>query len=135
MAEKKKTGRPEKLLTTTAEQVEELAGFGLTLSEMCSYMKISQRAFFRRRKLIPELDKAINRGRAKASTAVIRSLYKRATEEHDTTAMIFWLKNMQPDRWQDRRQFDQKVQVDGKLQITVVDTEGKPVKEDGQVKK
>jgi hypothetical protein len=46
---------------------------------------------------------------------VIRGLYTRATAGNDTTAAIFWLKNRQPDRWRDRREFEHGGKVDLEL--------------------
>jgi hypothetical protein len=34
----------------------------------------------------------------------VRSLFKRAVEDGDTTAHIFWLKNRMPAEWRDRKE-------------------------------
>lgn len=131
MSEKKKSGRPLKPLPATVEQIEALAALGMTMEEMCGYLGITKKTLYKRKAEVPALDQAIERGRTRADAEVVKSLYHRATREHDTTAMIFWLKNRQPDRFRDRRDIEHSgaVQVDGKLEIVVVDTEGKPVKE------
>ena len=82
---------------------------------------------------------SLTRSKAEADAQVEQSLYRRATGyshksekifnfqgeiiraqtvEHyppDTTAMIYWLKNRQPDKWRDRREIlpdDDKPPID-----------------------
>lgn len=125
MSEKKKTGRPLKPLTATLEQIEMLASLGLTIEEICRYLGVTKKTLYKRKKEYPELDEAIERGRIKADAQVVKALYTRATVHNDTTAMIFWLKNRQPDRFRDRHELEHSggVKFDGKLTLEVVDTD------------
>lgn len=128
----KKTGRPLKPLPATLEQIEALAGMGLTIEEMCRYLGVTKKTLYKRKSEYPELEEAIERGRIRADTQVTRALFKRATEANDTTAMIWWQKNRQPDRWRDRHELEHSggLKFDGKLKLEIVDTdaEGKPKK-------
>lgn len=49
-----------------------------------------------------ELDTAA----ARSDSMVVLSLYRKATQGQDTTAMIFWLKNRQPHFWRERRELE-----------------------------
>lgn len=132
MTEKKKTGRPLKDLPATIEQIETLAGLGLTIEEICIFLKITKKTLYKRMKDLPEVGEAVERGRIRANAQVVKSLYRRATEHNDTTAMIFYLKNRMPDRYRDRHELEHSggLKFDGKLTLEVVDTdaEGKPKK-------
>jgi len=90
----------------------------------------------------PEFSEAIKRGREEHDKKVEQSLFERAmgyehpeekifndqgkilraqTIKHyppDSTAMIFWLKNRQPEKWRDKKNID----VDGELKINLVDS-------------
>ena len=118
--------RPSKFEKIDLEQVEKLAGFGLIDTEIASVIGIST-ATLNNYKKKPEFLESLKKGKAKADSKVIESLYLRATGyEHedtyfsnfqgvvtatpymkhyppDATSMIFWLKNRQPDRWKDNQ--------------------------------
>lgn len=128
----KKTGRKLKPLPATLEQIETLGGMGLTIEEICQYLGITKKTLYKRMHDQPEVGEAVERGRVRANTQVNRSLFKRATEDHDTTAMIWWQKNRQPDRWRDRHELEHSggLKFDGKLILEVVDTDA-----DGKKKK
>lgn len=121
----KKTGRKLKPLPATLEQIQTLAGLGMTIEEMCLYLGVTKKTLYKRMKDQPEIGDAVNAGRIKADAQVVKSLYTRATQHNDTTAMIFWLKNRQPDRFRDRHELEHSggLKFDGKLTLEIVDTD------------
>lgn len=125
MIEKKKTGRPLKPLPATLEQIEALGALGLTIEEICQYLGITKKTLYKRMKDQPKVGEAVEAGRVKANARVVQSLYRRATEHNDTTAMIFFLKNRMPDRYRDRHELEHSggLKFDGKLTLEVVDTD------------
>lgn len=135
----KKTGRKAKEPTRNLEQIEALAMFGLTDDEIAVVLGVCRKTLFKWRKQDARLEEALQKGKSKADLSVVKSLYERATGGGDTTAAIFWLKNRQPDRWRDRRDFEHtgELKVTGPLQIEIVHTknDAKPAKaEKPQVK-
>lgn len=51
----------------------------------------------------PALKAAFREARDKTDERVVKRLFDKAIDG-DTTAMIFWLKNRQPETWRDRRE-------------------------------
>jgi hypothetical protein len=86
------------------EQVEIIASLGLIDSEIAVILGISERTLNYWKKN-PEFLQSLKRGKLKADFQIAKSLYEKA-KNGDTTAMIFWLKNRQPDRWRDRQTVD-----------------------------
>lgn len=75
-----------------------------SIPRACVVAGIAVSSLYARMKVDPELRARVDEAREEADEAVISALFTRATKEHDTTAMIFWLKNRQPDKWRDRRE-------------------------------
>lgn len=105
---------------------------GYTDEQIASKIGISRQTLYRWRKQAPELDKTLKEGKEIADIEVENALFKKVvggyyeeTKEEiktypdgteviikstykryqapDTTALIFWLKNRQPDKWYDRK--------------------------------
>lgn len=131
----KKMGRPSKLPDMNLAQVEALAQFGLTQEEIARILGISAPTLIKYKKN-PDFFNAIKKGQDRANTKVIQSLYKKATEHNDTTAMIFWLKNRMPDRWRDRH--DQVISGEGEgggIRIEIVHLKSESGNGNGKGKK
>jgi len=107
-------GRPAKPPADLA-QVEVIASLGLTDTEIAIILGISERTLNYWKKN-PEFLQSIKRGKIKADFKVNQSLYHKAIGHKavdkdgnqidvpgETAAMIFWLKNRQPDRWRDKQ--------------------------------
>jgi hypothetical protein len=133
---KNKGGRPTKYRRHMIEQVENMAMLGLTQVQMAGMLGIGLKTLERWMKAYPRFRRAVKRGKAEYDGKVARSLFERATgynhpdtkfmvvsqgknvpaeiqaveyTKHvppDITAMIFWLKNRQPELWRDVHQVD-----------------------------
>jgi hypothetical protein len=102
----RKPGPGLKPLRATLEQVETLAGLGLTEDEIAPYLGICRKTLAKRKKRSPAFAEAMLRGKIRADTTVVKSLYTKATDQGDTIAMIFWLKNRRPDKWRDKHDIE-----------------------------
>lgn len=125
-ASEAKRGRPTKYpeIEKRLDEIEELAGFGLTIEQIANFLKIAPDTMYRYQNTHPEFSESIKRGKVKADTKVKKSLYERAngyqhhedkiflyegepiivpTIKHyppDTAAAFIWLKNR--CGWQDK---------------------------------
>ena len=139
-----KKGRPSKYPNIDLVQVESLAALGLIDDEIALALGIAERTLENYKKK-PEFLHAIKSGKQKADLNVIKSLYSRATGNFicphckgniigpsaDTTAMIFWLKNRQPDRWRDRHDVGISGEITHRLSITGLKKSLNDFKENG----
>lgn len=129
---------PEKVLIARA-----MAKCGATDEEIAEEIGISARTLHRWKIAHPEFMEALTVAKEMADERVVRSLYRKAlgyaverekvfvhegnvikaryAEEiaPDTAAMIFWLKNREPDRWRDQRHFTGGTTAGGPAQIEV----------------
>ena len=111
-----KLNHPLKMDQLDLEKVEVIASMGLIDEQIAVILDISVRTlnYWKKR---PAFMQALKRGKLKADFAVTQSLYRKAVGYEaldkykvrvkvpgDTTAMIFWLKNRQPDKWRDRQE-------------------------------
>ena len=118
-----KTGRPTKYTGIDLAKVEKLAGYGLIEEEIANFLGISPASLSNYKVKYPEFLETLKRGKLKADSKVVESLYKRATgylEDDifwssyqgavtatpykkviipDVVAQIFWLKNRRSSQW------------------------------------
>ena len=85
------------------EQVETLAGQGLTTKQIADCIGIGRTTLYEHRKKDPNIEDAIKRGRSKGVQQVTNALFSSAMTGN-VTAQIFYLKNRDPDKWRDRRE-------------------------------
>jgi hypothetical protein len=119
-------GRPTKFDKLDLDQVKSLATRGWTDQEMADHFKVARSTWSKWKIEHPEFSDTLKDWKDEADKRVERSLYERAlgynhpqdkifndsgkplivpTIKHyppDTTAMIFWLKNRQPEDWRDK---------------------------------
>jgi len=116
----KKSGPPLKHLNST--RVEKIASLGGTNEQIAQALDISEGTLFNIRKRDKAIDDAIKSGKDKADFLVVAALYQKAIGYQyttgkgqyrktvkipgDTTAMIFWLKNRQPEKWREKMQVE-----------------------------
>ena len=119
-------GRPSKFDKVDLRQVEKLACMGWTDAQMSDFFEVDERTWNNWKGKHEEFFQSLKGWKASADARVERSLYERATgysvpedkifndggiplvvptRKHyppDTTAMIFWLKNRDPENWRDK---------------------------------
>lgn len=137
-------GRPSAYKPEFAEQAAQLCKLGATDEELGTFFKVSTRTIYRWKAQHEAFCQAIKIGAESADTRVERSLYARAVgytydavkimqhkgdvivekyREHvppDTTAMIFWLKNRQPEVWRDVHRQEHTGKNGGAIQHALV---------------
>jgi uncharacterized membrane-anchored protein len=97
---RKKPGR--KPVNIDIEELERLAGMGLSERQIAAAMDISN-STLTRKKHIEQIGHALKKGRAKAVAAVSSKLFDNAMDGKETSA-IFFLKNRDPENWKDRQE-------------------------------
>ena len=80
----------------TRAQAETLSGLGLPRDQIAALIKISEDT------LVKYYGVEITVGKARANAAVADTLFNRATQGQDTTAMIWWSKAQM--RWTERQE-------------------------------
>ena len=127
-----KVGRPSKQKNISLPQLEKMAGYGLTDEQIADILQICT-ATLKNYKQNPKFLTALKKGKEKADNFVVGSLFHRAIGyshpelqlfcykgkiiqkeiiKHyppDPIAMIFWLKNRQPENWRDKTDIEHSV--------------------------
>lgn len=109
---KRKTkGRPELVIDPASyEEIRRMASLGMKFDHICFVLGVSPRAVRNKRKAIPELDAAFNRGRAQGEMFASGMLIEKI-RAGNLGAIIFYLKSQHG--WRENKALD-KVQVDTK---------------------
>jgi len=99
-----KLNHPFKMDQLNLEKVEVVASMGLIDEQIAIILDISPRTlnYWKKR---PAFLQSLKRGKLKADFQITQSLYQKA-KAGDTTAMIFWLKNRQPEKWREKTQIE-----------------------------
>jgi len=119
-------GRPSKFREEFVEQGAKLTRMGATDAQLADFFKVTLSTLYLWKVQHDGFSEALKRGKDEVDAQVEQSLFRRAmgythdsekifqsfgavvrakTQEHyppDTTAMIFWLKNRQPEKWRDK---------------------------------
>jgi transcriptional regulator with XRE-family HTH domain len=101
---------PRTKIAIDISQVEKLAAQGLSQSEICLCLGISEDTLTRRKQDSADIAAAINRGKARAASEVANVLYLKATKDKDLGAIIWWEKT--------RRGLSDKVQQNVTVDVT-----------------
>ena len=120
-------GRPTDYRLQYAVQAEKLCLLGATDIQLADFFGVSEQTINAWKHAQPEFLEALKDGKEKSDNAVVRSLYRKAIGyEYESekvfctdgqivrapirefvppsdTAMIFWLKNRQKDKWRDKQ--------------------------------
>lgn len=133
-----KRGRPTAYQAAHAEQARRLALLGFTDLQMAEFFGVAESTFHLWKQRHKDFSESIKSGKAVADAHVAEGLYKAATGGHTVTdtktvsgddgtvrttevrevppsvsAMIFWLKNRQPEKWRDRQELAADVTTKG----------------------
>ena len=136
LAEKKKRGRKSEYRIEYADQALKLCLLGATDKELSEFFSVSEQTLNKWKKDYPEFLESLKKGKNIADANVASRLYNRAIGynckatkfatsngkitdskefiEHyppDKTAAIFWMKNLQPEKWRDNKEVDANVNL------------------------
>ena len=78
-------------ITIDIDEVERLAGQGLTQAEICLCLGVSERTLYNRKRESAEFAEAMKRGKARAGSEVANKLYEMA-KAGDLGAIVWWEK-------------------------------------------
>ena len=87
-----------KVLLDNLDKIKELASLNLSINKICSCLGLSVRAYYYHLDEHPEIQQAVEDGRALGVKKVAESLIKTA-QRGNVTAQIFFLKNADPENW------------------------------------
>lgn len=143
MSEKKGAGRPSKFISLFATKIPEYLKKGKTQVQIAELLEVHPNTIARWMKKNADLWLACNEAKQSADELVEAALFKRATgyehqatkffsyegaswsEEYieryppDTAAAMFWLKNRQPKKWQEKNHTE-LTNPDGTLKPQVI---------------
>lgn len=141
--ESRKVGRPTKYKEEYAEQAYKLSLLGMTDAQMAEFFEVDERTVNNWKHDYPEFFQSIKKGKDLADVEVVEALRKRAlgyqyeevkqetgqqgdkttttTKEvpPDPTAIIFWLRNRQRDKWTNNPMPDDQDQVATPVKVVV----------------
>jgi len=108
-----KRNRPFRILKPLdpSKIAEKLTELGASNKEIAELYGVKENQFYVWQRALPDLKKAVEKGRLRADERVIDSLFNLALRGN-VTAQIFWLKNRQPNEWNDRRELFGKITVE-----------------------
>ena len=119
----KKPGR--KPINIDIIELERLAGMGLSERQIASALDISN-STLTKKKHIKQIKHALKKGRARAVAQVSSKLFDNAMEGKETSA-IFFLKNRDPENWQDRVETNHTLSIGSALDNARLRTSYAPV--------
>lgn len=94
-------GRPSyKITGEICLKAESLAAQGLTMEQIAHVLGICRATLHDKANKYPDFSDAIKRGQAKGIAQITNKLFQKA-KDGDNTAMIFYLKNRDPQNWKD----------------------------------
>ncbi len=84
--------QPIQLSEKEIGQIRTMAGMGLSIQKIALILGLSEATFYRKKKLIPEVQAAYETGLAQAEYTISKTLYSMATNDKNLTAIIWWEK-------------------------------------------
>jgi IS30 family transposase len=110
----KQKGKPgRKRITFTEQDYENItkwSGLGLSEKQIADNLGVSLSSIARNKRNNDKFDTALKKGKAKALETITNALFEKA-QSKDTTSMIFWLKNRDPDNWNDQVQVNHQINL------------------------
>mgnify|MGYP003652915196 FL=1 len=122
MAKKKSKnpmGRPRFEVTPEVlKEVEEMAGRGLTISQMASCLGISPATIYNKQSEYLEFLETIKKGKAIGLQKVTNALFENATVERDNVAIIYYLNNRDKENWSNKHEVATTVEHKNVIDLT-----------------
>ena len=122
MAKKKSknpVGRPRFEVTPEVlKEVEEMAGRGLTISQMASCLGISPATIYNKQSEYLEFLETIKKGKAIGLQKVTNALFENATVERDNVAIIYYLNNRDKENWSNKHEVATTVEHKNVIDLT-----------------
>jgi len=122
MAKKKSKnpmGRPRFEVTPKVlKEVEEMAGRGLTISQIASCLGISPSTFYLKQAEFSEFSETIKKGQAIGLQKVTNALFENATVERDNVAIIYYLNNRDKENWSNKHEVATTVEHKNVIDLT-----------------
>lgn len=133
--------RPTKYDEAYAEQARKLCLLGHTDEELAEFFEVAVSTIYEWKNAHPKFSEAIKNGKEVADADIANNLFNRAmgytakekreektaegfkkveAEKHipgDVTAMIFWLKNRQRNKWRDKQDHEVTGKDGGAIQV------------------
>ena len=124
MAKKKSKnpmGRPKFEITPKViKEVEEMAGRGLTVSQIASCLGISPSTFYLKQAEFSEFSETIKKGQAIGLSKVTNKLFENAAVKGDNVAIIYYLNNRDKENWSNKNEFAATVEHKNVIDLTRV---------------
>ena len=122
MAKKKSknpVGRPRFEVTPEVlKEVEEMAGRGLTISQMASCLGVSPATIYNKQSEYLEFLETIKKGKAIGLQKVTNALFENATVERDNVAIIYYLNNRDKENWSNKHEVATTVEHKNVIDLT-----------------
>jgi len=122
MAKKKSknpVGRPRFEVTPEVlKEVEEMAGRGLTISQMASCLGVSPATIYNKQSEYLEFLETIKKGQAIGLQKVTNALFENATVERDNVAIIYYLNNRDKENWSNKHEVATTVEHKNVIDLT-----------------
>ena len=127
MAKKKSknpVGRPRFEVTPEVlKEVEEMAGRGLTISQMASCLGVSPATIYNKQSEYLEFLETIKKGQAVGLAKVTNALFQNATVEKDNVAIIYYLNNRDRENWSNKHEVTATVETNHVIDLTRIPDE------------
>lgn len=92
--------------------MEIMASKGLNIDQIAATLGFSRATLYRKKRDEKKIETAIKRGREQSIGLVVNKLFDKAMAG-DNVAMIFYLKNKDPDNWADKQKHDHDITSGG----------------------
>ena len=114
-------GRPYIEITPEiCKKAETLAAQGLTVDQIATVLGMGERTLYEKQTEYPQLSQSIKDGRQKGIATITNALFTKA-KSGDNTAMIFYLKNRDPERWEELQKRRMGIDPETVQQLGVTD--------------
>jgi predicted transcriptional regulator len=122
MAKKKSknpVGRPRFEVTPEVlKEVKEMAGRGLTISQIASCLGVSPATIYNKQSEYLEFLETIKKGKAIGLQKVTNALFENATVERDNVAIIYYLNNRDKENWSNKHEVATTVEHKNVIDLT-----------------